>query len=160
VTDEKTFTESEAHLFFAKRYNGMTWELFAKADRTPEDSEKMLDYAHTSQAHWRAAGTGVHHQRGEWVIARAWIHIGDGEQALSHARRVEELTEAHRGEMEDFDFAFAYECMARAHAACGHTDEARKYLVLAQEAGEAINDEEDRQIFFDDFNGGKWFGIK
>ena len=28
------------------------------------------------------------------------------------------------------------------------------------EAGAAIKDEEDRQIFFDDFNSGDWYGLK
>lgn len=160
MSEEKSFSESEAHLFFAKRYNGKTWELFGKKDRTPEENDLMLDYAHTSLAHWRVAGTGVNVQRGEWLISRVWILLGDGEQALRHARRVGELTESHKGEMEDFDFAFSHESLARAHALCGHADEARKFIALAQEAGEAIVDEEDRKIFFDDFNSGNWNGLK
>ena len=160
MSEEKTFSESEAHLFFAKRYNGMTWELFDKKERTTEENELMLDYAHASLAHWRIAGTGLNVQRGEWLISRVWILLGDGEQALRHARRVEELTESHRSEMSDFDFAFAHESLARAHALLGHADEARQFMVLAQVAGDAIADEEDRKIFFDDFNSGNWNGIK
>ncbi|MEW5939428.1 MAG: hypothetical protein AB1750_07195 [Chloroflexota bacterium] len=160
MTDEKTFTESEAHLYFAKRYNGMTWEALDKKNRTPEENELLLDYAHASLAHWRAAGKGVNHQRGEWLIARAWIAIGDGEQALRHARRTAELTEAHRAEVSDFDFAFAHEGLARALAMVGQAEEARKFIALAQEAGEKIADAEDRQIFFDDFNSGNWSGLK
>lgn len=160
MPDEKTFTESEAHLFFAKRYHGKTWELFDKKERTREEDELMLDYAHASLAHWRVAGTAVNAQRGEWVISRVWILLADGEQALRHARRAQEWTESHKGEMEDFDIAFAYECLARAHALCGHADEAKKFIALAQQAGEAIADEEDRKIFFDDFNSGNWNGAK
>jgi len=48
MSDEKTFTESEAHLYFAKQYNGKTWELLDKPDRTSEENEMMLDYAHAS----------------------------------------------------------------------------------------------------------------
>jgi hypothetical protein len=160
MPEEKTFTESDAHLFFAKRYNDKTWELFDKKERTREENELMLDYAHASLAHWRAAGTGVKVQRGEWLISRVWILLGDGEHALRHARRVGELTESHRSEMEDFDLAFAHESLARALALCGRADEARKFIALAQQAGEAIVDEEDRNIFFDDFNSGNWNGIK
>ena len=94
------------------------------------------------------------------MIARAWMLIGGEEQALRHARRVAELTEEYKAEMEDFDFAFAHECLARAHALNGHADEARKFIALAQQAGEAIVDAEDRQIFFDDFNSGNWNGLK
>jgi hypothetical protein len=160
MRDERTFTESEAHMFFAKRYNGKTWELFDKKERTLEENELVLDYAHTSLAHWRVAGTGVNIQRGEWLISRAWVLLGDGEQALRHARRVSELTETHKSEMEDFDFAFAHEGLARAHAVCGQMDEAKKFIALAQQEGEAIVDEEDRKIFFDDFNSGSWNGAK
>jgi hypothetical protein len=160
MSDEKTFSEAEAHLFFAKRYNGMTWDLLNQPNRRPEENELLLDYAHASQAHWRVAGTGVNQQRGEWLIARAWSVIGDGEQALRHARRTAELTETHRAEMEDFDIAFAHEGLARALALCGQADEAQKYIALAQKAGEAITDAEDRQIFFDSFNGGNWNGLK
>ena len=160
MNEQTSFTEAEAQLFFAKRFNGKTWELFNKKDRTPEENDRMLDYAHASLAHWRAAGTAVNVQRGEWMIARAWIHLGDGEQALRHAGRVAEVTASHPDLMEDFDFAFAYECQARAHALCGHTDEARRFITLAQKAGEAIADEEDRTIFFEDFNSGNWNGEK
>jgi len=160
MPDEKTFTESEAHLHFAKQYNGKTWGLLDKPDRTPEENETMLDFAHASLAHWRVAGTAVHQQRGEWMIARVQTVLGNGEAALRHARRVADLTESRKSEMSDFDFAFAHECLARAWALNGEKVEARKFLALAQTAGEAIADKEDRDIFFADFNGGNWFGLK
>ena len=160
MPDEKTFTESDAHLLFAKQYNGKTWHLLDKPDRTPEENEIMLDYAHASLAHWRVAGTGVHHQRGEWMIARVHTVLGNGEAALRHARRTAELTELYKSEMSDFDFAFAYECLARAYALNGEKAEAKKFAEMAQKAGEAIADKEDRDIFFADFNGGNWFGLK
>jgi len=160
MSDEKTFTESEAHLYFAKQYNGKTWELLDKPDRTSEENEMMLDYAHASLAHWRVAGTAVHHQRGEWMIARVYTVLGNGEQAHRHARRVADLTESHRSELSDFDFAFAYEGLARAYALNGEKVEAKKIIGMAQKAGEAIADKEDRDIFFADFNGGAWYGVK
>jgi hypothetical protein len=70
LSDEKTFTESDTHLHFAKQYNGRIWELLDKPDRTSEENKMMLDYAHASLAHWHVAGTAIHHQRGEWMIAR------------------------------------------------------------------------------------------
>ena len=50
--------------------------------------------------------------------------------------------------------------MARAQALAGNQTEARKYIDKADKAGAAIQDEEDRQIFFDDFNGGDWYVVK
>ena len=31
---------------------------------------------------------------------------------------------------------------------------------MADEAGAAIKDEEDREIFLGDFNGGEWYGVR
>ncbi len=61
--------------------------------------------------------------------------------------------------MEDFDIAFAYEGMARANALAGEQEQARSYHQLAEQAGQAIVDEEDRDIFFVELQGGEWFGL-
>ena len=156
MSEEKTYTESEADLFFAKRLNGRTWELLEKPDRTKQEDELMIHSAHASCCHWLAAGTGLHHQRGEWLIARVYSVLGIAEASLRHANRCLELTHQHAGLMEDFDWAFAYECVARANAVAGHRDEAIRHIELAQKAGEAIQEDQDRKIFFADFNGGNW----
>ena len=103
-----------------------------------------------------AKNTGVHHQRGEWLIARVYSVLGIAEAALRHANRCLELTQQYADLMEDFDWAFAYECVARASAVAGNRDEALKYVKLAQNASEVIKGEQDRKIFIADFNGGNW----
>jgi len=160
MSGEKTFTEFEAQLFFAKQFNDKTWELLDKQERTQEENELLVDYAHASLAHWRAAGTGVHLQRGAWMLARVNAVLGNTQVALQYAQRCLELTEQHKDQLSDFDFAFAYECMARTQALAGNQAEAHKYIAMADKAGAAIKDEEDRQIFFDDFNGGDWYGVR
>jgi hypothetical protein len=160
MTEEKKYTESEAHRFFAIHYHGKTWELLEKPNRTKEEDELMIYTAHASCCHWRTAGTGVHHQRGEWLIARAYSVLEITEAALRHATRCLELTNEHAGLMEDFDWAFAYECVARANAVAGNRDEALQYVQLAQKAGGAIKDEEDKKIFFAEFNGGNWNHVR
>ena len=62
--------------------------------------------------------------------------------------------------MEDFDVAYSHECLARANGSAGNLDEARNQLRLADEAGQAIANEEDRRIFLDDLQAGDWFGLK
>lgn len=62
--------------------------------------------------------------------------------------------------MKDFDWAYAYEGIARANALARNRDEALKYIRLAQERGQAIRNDEDRSIFLGDFNGGNWHGLK
>ena len=71
-----------------------------------------------------------------------------------------ELTEKHKDLMEDFDWAYAYESLARANAVLGNRDEALKYISLAEKAGEAIEDEESKKFFVGDFEGGDWRGMK
>ena len=160
MSEEKSFTEAEAQLHFAKGYNGKTWELLDKPDRTQDENELLVDYAHASLAHWRVAGTGAHLQRGVWMLARVYTVLGNAGMATQYAKRCLELTNQHKDMLSDFDFAFAQECLARAHALAGDQSETQKSISSAQEAGEAIKDEEDRQIFFDDFNGGEWYGMK
>ncbi len=157
---EEAFTEAKAHLHFAKQFNGKTWELLDKQGRTPEEDELLVDYAHASLAHWRTAGTEVHLQRGAWMLARVYTVLGNAQMALQHAERCLELTEQHKDQISDFDFAFAYECMARAQALAGNQAEAQKYVDKADKTGSTIKGEEDREIFVSDFNGGEWYGVR
>ena len=160
MSENETFTEAEAQLYFAKQFNGKTWELLDKQERSPEENELLVDYAHASLAHWRVAGKGVHLQRGAWMLARVYTVLGNAPMASKYAERCLELTEQYKNQLSDFDFAFAYECMARAQALAGNQPEAQKYIEMADKAGEVIKDEEDRQIFIDDFNAGEWYGAR
>jgi Tfp pilus assembly protein PilF len=160
MPDEKQYSEADVHRFFAKQYHGKTWELLDKPERTTVENECLADYAHASLAHWRVAGTAVHYQRGIWLLSRVYAVLGDPELALMYARRVLELTEEHLDELEKFDQAFAFECMARAHALTGNVIEAQLYLKSAQQAGEEIPEKEDRDVFFTELNSGDWNSIR
>ncbi|MFZ5878933.1 MAG: hypothetical protein ACOY0R_06170 [Chloroflexota bacterium] len=158
--EEKTYTVSQAHLYFAVDYHSQTWELLEKANRNEDENERMIDYAHASLAHWRSTGTALRHQRGEWMLARVYAVLGEGRQASRHAYRCVEILHANQAEMQDFDFAFAYEAIARAHAVLGERADAERFMQKAREAGEKIQDEEDRRIFFAEMAGGNWNGIR
>lgn len=160
MSQETVYTEAEAHRFFAIDFNGKTWDLLDKAERTREDDEMMVYSAFASCRHWMEAGTGVHHQRGEWMISRAYAVLGLGAAALRHASRCLELTNQHADEMQDFDWAFAYEAMARANAIAGNREEALRYMGQAEAAGEAIEDQEGKEIFLADLSGGDWGGMR
>jgi len=138
MSEEHTFTKSEAHLHFAKGFNGKTWELLDKGERTQEENELLVDYAHASLAHWRAVGTGVNLQRGVWLLARVNLVLGNAQLATQYAQCCLELTEQHKDLLADFDFAFAYECMARAQALAGNRAKALQYREMADKAGAAI----------------------
>jgi hypothetical protein len=57
--------------------------------------------------------------------------------------------------MADFDRAFAFEAVARASALAGRREEAQRYFNLAQQAGEAISDEQDRSYFLSELKAGQ-----
>jgi hypothetical protein len=156
MSEELKQTVDEAHLLFAKETFGRVWDLMEKSGRTQDEDGEMLHAAHTSMYHWLHAGTGLHHQRGEWLIARVHSVLGNPSECLRHAERCSELTQKHADLMQDFDLAFAHESMARGHALMGNKDEAQKYMGLAEEAGNSIADKEDREYFFKDYHSGEW----
>ena len=86
--------------------------------------------------------------------------MGMGESALRHARRCRELTDEYAELMEDFDRAYALECMGRANAVPGNREEALRYVGLAEKLGAAIKDEESQKIFRGDLDSGNWAGVK
>ena len=157
---DETYTIEEAHQHFAKMLNGKVWELLQKPKRSKSDDEMMIYVAHASCYHWLEVGTGLHHQRAEWLIAHVNTELGLKDTALRHANRCLELTKEFADLMKDFDWAYAYEGMARANALAGNREEARKYIQLAQENGQSISDDEDKNIFSSDFDGGNWYGLR
>jgi hypothetical protein len=156
MSEESTYSKEQAHNDFARGLNGQVWGLLGKEDRTAEDDELMVHAAHASLYHWLQIGTPLHHQRGQWLISHVYAELGLAEAALRHAERCHELTEANLELMEDFDLAYRYEALARAHAVAGNTDEADRYKRLALEAGEKIADKESKSYFDGDFKGGNW----
>jgi tetratricopeptide (TPR) repeat protein len=154
------FTLAEARLHFAVDFHSKTWELLDKSERTQDEDERMVDYAHASLAHWRSAGTAVRHQRGEWMLARVYAVVGEPKLALKHAYRCAEILQSNSAEMRDFDFAFSYEAVARAYAASGDRAEAERFLQKALEAGNQISESEDREVFFSELRHGPWHGVE
>lgn len=159
MTEEKTYTLAQAHKYFAIETNGECWDLLGKPDRTPQENERMLYAAYTSAYHWLHAGTPLHHQRGEWMLAHVCTELGLSAEALRHASRCAELTDKHEELMADFDKAYALMALARAHALAGSREEGAYYHALAEKAGEKIAETEDKKIFMSDFMQSNWFGL-
>jgi hypothetical protein len=120
----------------------------------------MVAAAHASYYHWLHAGTHVHEQRGEWMLAHVYTVLERDEPALHHARRCMRLTERYHAEINDFDRAYGHEALARASALTAQLEEARRERQKAEELGAQIQDPEDRQIFLGDLHGGPWFGLE
>lgn len=147
----------EAHRREAIATNQRAWELLGQTERTAEEDLLLLSAAHASLYHWRIVGTPVHWARADWLVARVYCVLGQAALALSFARRCLLITETEG--FDGFDLAYAYEGMARAHAANGDLEVAAGYLERARAAAEAIADPEDRAIFDEDLRAEPWFGL-
>jgi hypothetical protein len=142
--------EKAEHEKFAKDLFNLTWSLLDKKDRTKEEDDKMIHAAHASRYHWGEVGTPTNLERGEWQISRVYSVLKRSEPALYHAKRCLEICKENK--IGDFDIAFAYEGMARAHAIGGQKAECKKYVDLAKKAGEQIKEKGDREYFMGELN--------
>jgi hypothetical protein len=122
------------------------WTLMKIPRGTAEEDDELLHCAHASAYHWMQAGTLVNRVRSEWQCSRVYTVLALPEPALRHARRCLELAESSPAELEAFDLPFAYEAMARAHAAGGEAAEADAWLVRARAAAAGIADADDRAV--------------
>jgi hypothetical protein len=129
----------------------MVWSLMENEKRTKDEDDMMIHAAHASRYHWTEIGSAVNLARGEWQISRVYCVLHRAEPALFHARRCLEICEENH--IGDFDLAYAYEAMARSYAVAGNTAERDRYLRLAHEAGEHIEEDDDKELFYSDLQG-------
>ena len=149
--------EQKMHQFMGIEMNIQTWNLLGKDDRNEQDDVRMLNFAQASLYHWRLSPKfeAVNEQRGRWMISHSFAVLGKGKEALENAQESMRLTELH--DLKDFDLAYAYEAMARSHAASGNKNECNNWLKKAEKAGNLINRTEDKKIFEGDLNAEPWF---
>ncbi|WP_421732214.1 MerR family transcriptional regulator [Cellulomonas sp.] len=128
-------------------FNGV-WRLLENEDRTVEDDDRMVHMAHASRYHWGQVGAPENRSRGEWQVSRVYSVLGRVEPALHHAQRGLEICQAHG--IADWDLAYAYESLARAHAVAGDKDQARSWTEQALAAAEEIAQDDDRELLLSD----------
>ncbi|MFW9922370.1 MAG: hypothetical protein ACFFDW_03675 [Candidatus Thorarchaeota archaeon] len=143
--DEKSINENEIFTKMAKQFFNHTWELLDKKERTQNEIDEMIHSAHASRFLWGKVGKPLNFERGEWQISRVYSVLNRSEPAFYHAKRC--LAICLENNIEDFDIAFAYEAMARAHSTAGNIEEKEKYLTLAKSAGEKIKEKDDKNYF-------------
>jgi hypothetical protein len=110
----------------------------------------MIHAAHASRYHWGLVpeATPANLARGEWQISRVYAVLKRAEPARYHAQRVLDICQDNG--IADWDLAFAFEALARAHAVAGETGKARHYTDRALAAVDNITDEEDRALVLAD----------
>jgi DNA-binding transcriptional MerR regulator len=140
---------TDAQLLASQLFNE-TWRLMEQPGRTRADDDRMIHTAHASRYHWGQVPTvtPAHLARGEWQISRVYAVLGRAEPALHHARRVLDICQENG--IGDWDLAFAYEALARAHAVAGEADRAREYTDQALSAVADVAEEEDRDLVLAD----------
>lgn len=145
------------HHYMGIEMNMQTWNLLMKEDRNDQDETRMIYFAHASNYHWKKSPQfqPINEQRGEWLISHVYAVLGHGEQALNHAQTCMNLTNKHA--FKDFDLAYAYEGMSRAYATLNDSEKMEKYFLLAKDAGESIQGDEDKKIFFSDLHNDPWY---
>ena len=141
ITDEK--------LLAGQLFN-QTWRLLDQEGRTRADDDRMIHTAHASRYHWGQVPevTPGNLARGEWLISHVYAVLGRAEPALHHAARVLDLCQEH--DIGDFDLAFAYEALARAHAVAGDAGRARDCTDQALAAAARVTDREDHDLILSD----------
>jgi hypothetical protein len=132
----------------AKDLFNRVWTLLERGSRTETEDAEMVHAAHASCYHWMQVGGPVHRARGEWQCSRVYAVLGRPEPAMDHARKV--LAICQRGNIADFDLAFAYEAMARAAAVAGDYSQAHRWAGMARAACEDIADAGDRETVLSD----------
>ncbi len=151
------------HRWFGVELNNRTWkqldEGVPNASSSDDERTQLLIGAFASAYHWSQIGTAANRARGEHLISRTALRVGEAGLALTHARRCLALANANPDVVEDWDFGFAHEALARALAANGNLDEAREHLVEAQRITAAVADREDREILQAEINRGEWFEL-
>ena len=144
-----TGSVTDPRLLAAQLFNE-TWRLLELEGRRRDDDDRMIHTAHASRYHWgQVPGvTPAHLARGEWQISRVYAVLGRPEPALHHARRV--LDQCQENGIGDWDLAFAYEALARAHAVAGDADQARHYTDQALTVAKDITEDGEREIVLAD----------
>lgn len=142
--------DPERHRHWATTLFNDTWRLIDKPDRTPDEDARMIHQAHASAYHWLRVGAPENFARSHWQCSRVYCVLGRPEPALYHAGWVRDICQRHG--IGDWDLAYAYEALARAHAVAGDREESRYWLERARLAGADIADDADRELLLGDLS--------
>ena len=151
------FDVERAHRWFAVEDNNQAWELIETSPDYLHASE-LLSRAYASHRHWFEVGGPLQKQRAEHLVATAVSFLGITSLSVHHADACMKLSDANGDQQTAFDRAAALECLARSHA-CAELADAGSRRETARQAGELIEDAEERAVFERLLNSGPWFGL-
>ena len=138
------------HRYFAAEANNRAWELAELPQRDAAQEREMLDVAHASAWHWAAVGTELHRMRYTALLAEVHALVGDGERALAYATQMRDFFLA-QADTPDWELALTHTIYAHAAHAAGRKQAHADSYRLAQQAMDAIAEDEDREIVMKTF---------
>lgn len=114
-------TDAAATRSLAATLNNTTVELRCGARGDAQTDALMLATAEASRRLWGVVGTWIHAERAEYQLSRCLAVLGQGAQALVHARACHDAVQTHAGEPEAdaFERFYAHEALAWAQLASG-----------------------------------------
>jgi hypothetical protein len=144
MAKEPDFDVAAAHRFFSAACFNQAWDFIDKPDRTPSDTDSMLQVAHTSAWHWRQRPdcTNDKLSTSYWQLSRVYALAGESQRALRYGNL---CLEASQGEAA-FLVAYANEALARAAAVAGDRASAARYLKEARRFLAQVTDKEEREL--------------
>ena len=156
------FDKDKANKLFGTEFNNGIFPLLEKADRTDDETEKMIQMAFASTLHWSefSGCKYVNRVRGINMIVTALAYAGRKESSLYYARKNYEMVMKYINDVEDFDVSFMLMQLARSLALNGKHEEAERTYNECLVSIEKIADEEDKKIVVGDLNSGPWYGLK
>ena len=160
--NEKLYTIDNAHRYFGVSFNNAIFKMVENTNMTEVEKEEVIQTAHAAVLHWQkfSKSTIANSQRGYYMLAKAYIAVGEKENALKYANICFSITQKNENELFDWDLAYAYEIKARVAAMINNKLDFEKFNLLTKKQEAKIKNPEDLKYFSIDFNGGNWFGYK
>ena len=157
MSEQKSFTREEANKYFAVDTNNSTWDLVEKESRSEEETIDMIHRAHASAFDWAKVGQAVNVVRANYLVSKVYFSAGMAEPALFWAEKTWNQT-LDLG-LDSWDYVFACEIMARAHAARGDRERFDEVHKKAEAALEGLG-KEDADLCRGELERGPWFGMR
>ncbi|HEY7902725.1 MAG TPA: hypothetical protein VIH36_04680 [Casimicrobiaceae bacterium] len=132
--------DSPANRALAVAGNNLAAALEEKHDRTPRETQAMLDAAQSALVHWKIAGTWVEEERAHYRLARSRLCAGDAQGAITSAVHCIALCDTNHA--PPFELFFGCAALALARRAAGERggfDDARTRALALYES--LANDE-------------------
>lgn len=140
------FDLKQAHRWFAVECNNRTWDLIEKADRTPEETDAMLHFAHASCHHWLQIGGTLERARACTLLATAYHRAGYADRGIHFAQQAIAALDEPGITPTPFDRACAHGAMAANCLLADRSQDAARHASAAGEAAAQCDEPEERDL--------------